>query len=655
MKCESEVQINGIGANIELLGVFDGEVQAVKTNRLPYGFVERKYESMVVRMPKVVKVRHVNLKNDDGREVVEYDCNTPADVAIVRDELAKRGIKTYEADIPYVRRIFIDKIFDVHYWPERVLWIDLELDDSKGLPAKYGYYKILSAAVSWDGETIEWFDGKDEVNMLTELLRKIYEQKKTVFVGWNVPFDFNHLLERAKIFDIEYTDYLEKFCYALDYRELYKKVQKGLTEYSLAEVANVEQFKPKHRTGKVSDMTMPELKEYNMYDVDLLLQLERKYGYVQSRCRLHEDVGLPLSMDSAYQIGDSLILRRVRELGYVAPTVDRKENANFKGAFVKEPTPGLYKNVAVFDITGLYPTALIETNTDVGHFKGEVLPYIVKSFLREKEEASRKNDKIGRELAKLKSNAIGYGLLGFGAFRYFDAAKAARITERGREKWFEIEKLISKMGLPVLAGDTDSFFTVVEGVGNAQSLAEYINKKIAPYTIKLEDVFDWIIFFKGETKDGGAKKRYAGMSKSGNMKVRGLEIRRGDWCMLTKYVLMEALKMVGAGCSKDDVERFLLHIRNEMYRGRFDEDLKITKSVSEKYKKEPAHARALREAIEKGKIPEDVSEITYIISNGKPVLAESGVKPDYGWYYSHQLLPPIKRLLASIEKQMKLM
>ncbi len=41
-----------------------------------------------------------------------------------------------------------------------------------------------------------------------------------------------------------------------------------------------------------------------------------------------------------------------------------------------------------------------------------------------------------------------------------------------------------------------------------------------------------------------SKKRYAGLTSKGEIVVRGLEVRRGDWCELAKELQSEVIRII---------------------------------------------------------------------------------------------------------------
>jgi len=437
-------------------------------------------------------------------------------------------------------------------------------------------------------------------------------------------------------------------------REEYKSVVKGLVSYSLDEAAKNEGLGGKmERPQNVAEMSYNELLDYNRRDVELLVELEKKYRFIERDMYLSREVNLPMDNSKvASVLGDSIILRRLRELGYVAPNVVKRKKVGYEGALVFDPKPGVYEKVLGLDVVSLYPTAILDLNLDILDFGGQVVPFFVAYFFRRKMEEEAKGNKVGRETYKILANSI-YGLFGYEFFRFFDESKAAAVTRRGREILMKMKEIVESIGLEVLYGDTDSLFVRVEGIGDPTALIDYINSQISPYRVSLDMFYEKIIFLGEERR--GVKKRYIGVSGD-KWKVRGLELRRGDWCMFSKRVIWDVVKMIFEGKSKRDIETYLADMRARLFRGEFDEELKMVKNVrpSKEYKVKPAHYKLWLEGVKRGLIPPDVTEVEFYYKRGVKsglllgLWAEEKKLFDYEEYWEKQVMSPVRRILSSV-------
>jgi len=651
-------------------GVIDGKYQNVKMPFKPYLFVPDVVAISVdlENVKGVEGVYNTDLVSVDTREkVYRVDCALPTYVKKVRDFVEKEmGGKTFEADITYSRRCFIDKGFEVGYEDNNIMFLDVELDDSKGFRS-FGEMGFISFAGSINGKTffhhIDDFvggDGNAEWRLLKTLHEYIVRNGVSVIVGWNVGFDFKHFVKRVDVLQdpaagrkgINVSDTAIIYCY--DLRDEYRKAVKGLVSYSLDEVAKYEGLGGKiEREGKVAELKYDELREYNVRDVELLLEIEKKYGFVRRDMYLCREVNLPMDYAKvAGVLGDSIVLRRLRELGYVAPNTVVRSKKGYEGALILEPRPGLHERVLAMDVVSLYPNALLDLNVDILDLGGQVLPYYVAYFFRRKVEEEEKGNKVGRETYKILANAI-YGLLGYERFRFFDEKKAEAITKKGREVLLKMRDCVESLGLEVVYGDTDSIFVKVDGVEGVEAIVDYVNSQVKPYRVSVDMVYDKIIFFGSEER--GVKKRYIGVSGD-KWKVRGIELRRGDWSEFSKMVLWDVVKMVFKGCSKEDVMAYLSKVRAGLWRGDYDDKLKMVKSVrSEKqYKVMPAHFRLWKEGVEKGLVPPYSVEVEFYYKAGKGKGLNIGLWSDvvkvfdYKEYWEKQVMAPVKRVIESV-------
>jgi len=652
---------------IMLSGVFEGKLRALKTDVLPYAFIEERGVDKI--KDNVYDVQKTNLKDLSNNRVWKFECKEPAQVAKIRDEMDRIGIKTYEADIPYVRRLLVDGEYKVNF-DGCIVYVDIEMDDSNGMPVNYGHDKIVSIAVYDEKGRGNWYyvnDYDSERQMLEAFISDLEADVKTVFAGWNVEFDCRHLLERTKKLGIK-SKWLE-YVQSIDLLSRYKSVIKGLESYSLAEISKYEKFeKVKERQKRVCEMTREELEEYNLYDAELCREIDRKYGFTDLECEMAKSVNLTIDMLTPVQIADSLILKRARELGFVLENVKRGVKKGYVGAYIIEPEYGLHEWIAYYDVASMYPSIIVNENIDIDGANGEILPAIIRRLLEERRELKRLYKETGnvkydvmQNVKKVFANSL-YGMFGNEYSRYFNEKKAELVTKKGREIIEKIKSFANEYFGKVVYGDTDSIFISISEVVRdsnkivdvAKLVEEEINRYIRPYEVKLEAVFRYILFIKSGQK--GAKKRYWGITIDGNEIVRGLEVRRSDWCRLAKIVQKEVIKMVFEGRTKEEILKYLADIKNRLYKGEFDEMLVIAKGYRElgEYLVNAPHVRALRKAEEKGyKFVDGKVKYVYTGKDVEPVtwkgIEEFRGKLNYRYYWENQIYAAVKRILDSID------
>jgi len=576
------------------------------------------------------------------RRVARYEVSSPRRVAEVRDR-AGYSI-TFEADIPYVRRLFVDRVLEPD-WNGVFVWLDIEVDDTHGFP-RPERDPIVSIAYSLDGSRIGFMHVGDyggEKAMLGEFRDILLSNGKSVAVGWNVDFDLSFLRKRGRI----------EFLSGLDLMEEYKATVKGLEHYSLDFVARHEGLGGKPSSKRVHEMTRQELEEYNKTDVSLLLEIDRRYGFSKLRARIGEIAGLLNDDLTPIRIGDTLILRRARELGFVLSNATAKKKKGYQGAVVLDPVrKGLVRGVAVLDYESLYPSVVINEKIDIPGFSGEVLPHIESELLRLRREAKSRYKETGdqrydieQQALKILANSL-YGLFGTEGFRFFDESIASRITAKGREMLLTAKEAVESLGYIVVYGDTDSIF--VSGWRSEEELGflvDSVNVVVSPYKMKLEYVGDLYIM---------AKKRYILRTRDGREVVRGVELVRSDWAPLFKRVVRDVVDIVFRGGGRREVRDYLAGIKLRLWRGELNSELIICKGVSSReYRVEAEHVRATKKWSRLTGTPlEAITRICYYYVNSNdgvepvdplnPVFTE---KPHYQRYWE-RIMTLVERLVA---------
>ena len=174
-----------------------------------------------------------------------------------------------------------------------------------------------------------------------------------------------------------------------------------------------------------------------------------------------------ISRMSLSQLVEWFLIKKVSELNEIVPNKPRRTEEIFrmddkiKGAFVFEPTPGLYKDIIVFDYRSLYPSIIASHNiskgtincdcckdaekiqTDRGTFyfcnkkKGLFSLAITELILKRaeiKKELKLKQDQLltaRSESLKLLANSF-YGYIGFSPARWYCKECAESVTAWAR-------------------------------------------------------------------------------------------------------------------------------------------------------------------------------------------------------------------------------
>lgn len=248
-----------------------------------------------------------------------------------------------------------------------------------------------------------------------------------------------------------------------------------------------------------------------------------------------------------------------------------------------------------------------------------------------------------------------YGYTGWAGARWYKRECAEATTAWGRTLVRQVVEDAKKAGLEVLYGDTDSLF--LKNDPRIRGFVDAVNERL-PLELDVQSHFD-VIFFTG------AKKRYAGLTREGKVVVRGLEVRRGDWCELAKELQEEVLEQV---LKKRDPKAAVKAAQDAVKRVREGhaplEELTIFKTLTmdpEDYKAKQAHVHAVEDAQRRQPDfqPQQGTKIGFVVLKAKGALKDKlpterarlveflgpGDELDLEYYVDKQVLPAALRIL----------
>jgi DNA polymerase elongation subunit (family B) len=156
----------------------------------------------------------------------------------------------------------------------------------------------------------------------------------------------------------------------LDYIDLYKKyILTKQESYSLGHISQEELGETKVDHSEYGSFNtfwqknFNKFVHYNIVDTQLVRRLDNKLRLIELVLTVayeanvnYEDVSSPV------KVWDAIITNYCLDRGIVMPQQNREPAGHLDGAYVKEPTPGWYKNVVSLDATSLYPSIIMTNN-----------------------------------------------------------------------------------------------------------------------------------------------------------------------------------------------------------------------------------------------------------------------------------------------------
>jgi len=617
----------------------------------PYFYVDE--DATVPDDYRIVQVEkgHTNILGSPVKKII---VRKSTDVSKVRELFPKH----YEADIMFANRYIIDVLGEQKQYPLKILSLDIETDSLNEFPDMDTANQIItsiSLTDSFSNKTITLFYKSPEctekveqteeirvfhteADMLNALIVWMKKLEPDVLTGWNLEgFDLPYLFKRMTVLEInpqqlsplnnvyindKFEDVTIKGMIVLDYMNAYK-LFRGITNQGRAESYSLEfTSQSELGTGKLPhdnyfhDMWVHEpnkLIKYNRKDTELVIELEKKLKIIEFynliRCLTCSNLK---DIYKTTTIVDGLLLRKVHNK-IVLPSRYKQEGETYSGAFVYEPTPGVYTEVIALDVKGMYPNIIktfnigyetfnpegeiqIEEKKGIGFNAGVgLMSQTVRDLETERakfkklmKSAKTDNDRnfyhFRQYAIKVLANSI-YGYLGAPNSRLYRKEVANAITTMGRKviKW--TQTVLKNLNYQILYGDTDSTYIKARNTGllnillEGKKLTHIINesyKELAhncgatesTLEIEFEKIYTKIIFVAKKGADGkGAKKRYAyitlwedGKDSKGKIEYTGFDAKRSDSSRLSRRLQEQVLQMILTDKSKDEVLNYLKEI-----------------------------------------------------------------------------------------------
>jgi len=369
---------------------------------------------------------------------------------------------------------------------------------------------------------------------------------------------------------------------------------------------------------------------------------------------------------------------------------DKREMKRFKGAFVYEPTPGLYKDMVVFDYRSLYPSIIASHNISPGTlncsccegkdvvpetqmwyctrkrgFLSRIIEDVIQHRARVKVLLKQKKDPLlaaRSEGLKVLANSF-YGYLGFAPARWYCFECGQAVTAWGRYHIHDVITKAKEAGFVVVYSDTDSVFLQLGGKKKEDALAflETVNRALpGMMEMDFEGYYAAGLFVASKGSDTGAKKRYALIDEKGTMKIRGFEVVRRNVSPIAKRTQEDVLKIIlGTG----DFKKAQAHVSDVVAKLRANEvriedvtiSTALTKNISQ-YESKGPHVAAAQRMKDKGAIVGGGTRVTYVIIKGKGLIRDKVRLPeeikqteyDGDYYVNNQVLPAVDKIFEVV-------
>ena len=337
----------------------------------------------------------------------------------------------YEQDVDKCTRILIDLYKDSDDTPkfQNILYFDIECEIGGTLTSEYiktAPMKMTSVAL-YDQTTqkyyclildeknqIEAVEGdkeirpyKTEAEMLSALLDLWEELDPTIISGWNsgffdIPYMYYRIcnvlgkdqaIRLSPLRKLNFTEWDQSQPIELaginhlDYMLLFKKyIVKQEPSYALNNIGekyvNLTKIEYDGSLDKLFQTDINKFIEYNIRDVEIIIELEKKMKFIDLTVILCHLCHVPYEQIYLSTIlNDGAILTYLKRQGIVSPNKPTTINPilkestkdDYAGGYLKDPIPGLYEWVIDLDFTSLYPSIIRSLNIGIETLVGRIV------------------------------------------------------------------------------------------------------------------------------------------------------------------------------------------------------------------------------------------------------------------------------------------
>jgi len=660
---------------------------------------------------------------------------------ILNNSMEFGGIDT-SLDVDICIRMESAKRIKDRGWVPKILAYDIETDN-----LKIGEGEILMISLFSENfkKVITWKKSKakkpyvEQVKDEAEMIEKFVEYVKKIspdfLVGYfSDGFDLPYIKARAEKHKIKLCMGIDgsqpKFSRGINltgringitHVDLLKFIQTAYAQYMQSETLTLnevsmeflgdskKEFKIKH-SSKIKEDDWEDYYEYNLYDSVLTFKLfEKFWPDLVEFTRVIQEPVFEVSRNGLSKQIESYILHNLEKFNEIPEKKpmhneinERRQRKKVEGAFVLEPIPGIYENIAMFDFTSMHTSIIISMNISKStllekkesgcyespelEFQGKKTQFyfskepgfmslLLKDILEKRKYYKEEYKKNPNSITKARSNAFKllsasvHGYIGFFGARYFSLESSASILAFVRKFNKEVIEKAQKEGYKVIYGDTDSIAFLI---GNKRK--SEIKKSLKKFNSELPGVMEMELdgFFKRgiwvTTRGGvtGAKKKYAVIDDKNRLKIRGFETVRRDWCNLARELQNKIIKQILIDGNEKKALVYLKEIIKKVKTREISKEeliirTQLRKPISE-YKAISPHVIAAKKMQEKEMPIDPGSLISYYIAETRETkklvrekvkLPEEKGEYNIKYYLEHQIIPAVENILQVFNVNIK--
>ncbi|MDD1767959.1 MAG: hypothetical protein LUQ27_05285, partial [Methanomassiliicoccales archaeon] len=335
-----------------------------------------------------------------------------------------------------------------------------------------------------------------------------------------------------------------------------------------------------------------------------------------------------------------------------------------RGGFIYEPSVGIHDDIVEVDFASLYPSIMVRYNIspetvmceccpesskvvpEIGYRICEkrigLIPRVLEPIIKRRLTFKRlmKADGRRREIYEQRSKILKwllvtcFGYTGYRNARFGRIECHESITAYGREILLRTSEIAQRRGFRIIHGIVDSLW--LEGDSDPTEFCKEATE-VTGIPLQIEGRYRWIVFLPTVTTDVGALNRYYGLFDNGEIKVRGIALRKNDTSPLIRDLQTDMLRILSNAANSEEFEKAIpsaLKVTDLYVRDLLDgetplEKLVITKRVSKNlgdYRQWNDSVAALRQLSYKGFDVQPGEVVKYVICDADSRSASERVK-----------------------------
>jgi DNA polymerase II len=393
---------------------------------------------------------------------------------------------------------------------------------------------------------------------------------------------------------------------------------------------------------------------FNEYGLEGVLEQARVSGLgVQEMARKSPGAGITaMQMLTALRTG--VLVPVVKQQAESPKTLDELIRAD-KGGMIYQPLIGLHEHVAQIDFASMYPSIIVNFNispenirdgqkaAEGGVSKNGLIPQTLRPLLEKRLALKRWISELDPRDCRVKTLkarsaalkwllVVCFGYLGYKNARFGRIESHEAVTGISRELLLQAKEVAEAMGFLVIHMYIDCLFVQKPGCKAASDFAPLLSaiEKQTGIPIALEGVYRWVAFLSSR-RDARipVPNRYFGVFADGEIKYRGIELRRHDtppWVAKTQLAILQCLAQAKTLEQARDflpqAQAIAEQARRDLHAGRVPlDELVVSQRLSravDEYKSPPPAARAARQWLAAGKSVAAGQVMRFVYTRGHP-------------------------------------